>query len=67
MDINEMLGAVYGWVWCRWCRCHAWAMLYWPSTRSERRSAQVPRSDMARPWSGYRDHRRGRHWDRRRR
>jgi hypothetical protein len=66
-DLHEMLGARYGWTWCRRTRCYWWTKLYWPADRGERCQSQARSPGPQILLSGYRDSRRGRHWDRRRR
>jgi hypothetical protein len=66
MDIEEMLGAVYGWGYLSWCHVHIWTLLYWPVTDSARCRSQCPSTRPRPGQAGYRDGRRGRHWDRRR-
>ncbi len=66
MSIEEMLGAVFGWTYCRQWHGYEWTMLYWPACRDTGQPAGNHRPRPLRRLSGYRDGRRGRHWDRRR-
>jgi hypothetical protein len=67
MEFDELLGAFYSWTKCRWLHCWFWTKLYWPVTDSAWCRSQCPLTQPHVGQAGYRDGRRGRHWDRRRR
>ena len=64
VSLEETLGAVYGWVWCKYLKSFSWSMLYW---RVFEFSGEVPQVSAVRAggiWSGYMSEARGLSWDR---
>lgn len=44
IQIDEMAGAVFGWVWCRWICEWLWVNLYWPPDDDVRAAPRTYRS-----------------------
>ena len=59
MKIEEMAGAVFGWVWCHWICEWLWVNLYWPPANDVRAAPRTHRSHetiepalQVREWTG---------------
>lgn len=63
-SLEESLGAVCGWVWCKYLKSFSWSMLYWPAVDFAGEASQVSAVRAGGVWSGYMSEARGLSWDR---
>ena len=64
ISLEETLGAVYGWVWCKYLKSFSWSMLYWRVFEFSGEAPQVIAVRAGGIWSGYMSEARGLSWDR---
>jgi hypothetical protein len=64
VSLEESLGAVFGWVWCKYIKSFSWSMLYWPALEYCGEPPQVSAVRAGGIWSGYMSEARGLSWDR---
>jgi hypothetical protein len=64
VDIDEFLGAVYGWVWSKYLGRFSWSMLYWPVLEFYGEPPQISAVRAGGIWSGFMSEARGLSWDR---
>ena len=64
VSLEETLGAVHGWVWCKYIKQFSWSMLYWPVLEFSGEAPQVFAIRAGGFWSGYMSEARGLSWDR---
>ncbi|MBA7667775.1 hypothetical protein ES703_75873 [subsurface metagenome] len=63
-ELDEILGAVYGWCWCKHFGAYIWKLLYWPALGIYGESPQVSAVRAGGFWSGFMSEARGLRWDR---
>ena len=68
VTLEETLGAVFSWVWCKYIKQFSWSMLYWPALEF---AGEAPQIEILGAqicagvfWSGYMSEARGLSWDR---
>lgn len=68
VSLEETLGAVHGWVWCKYIKQFSWSMLYWPALEFAGEAPQIEILGVqicaGLFWSGYMSEARGLSWDR---
>jgi len=64
VDIDEFLGAVYGWLWNEYLGIYLWSLKYWPVLEFSGESPQVSAVRTGDIWSGFMSEARGLSWDR---
>ena len=64
VTLEENLGAVFGWVWCKYLKSFSWSMLYWPALEYCGEPPQVSAVRAGGFWSGFMSEARGLSWDR---
>jgi len=64
VTLEETLGAVCGWVWCKYLKSFSWSMIYWPTTEFCGEPPQVSAVRAGGFWSGFMSEARGLSWDR---
>jgi hypothetical protein len=64
ISLEESLGAVYGWVWCKYLKSFSWRMLYWPALEFSGEPPQISAVRAGGIWAGFMSEARGLSWDR---
>ena len=63
-ELNEYLGAFYGWSWSEYEGCYIWRLFYWPRLYFKRMFTQYVGRVIKGIWSGFMSEARGLSWDR---
>jgi len=64
VSLEETLGAIFGWVWCKYLKQFSWSMLYWRALEFRGKMPQVSAVRAGGIWSGFMSEARGLSWDR---